>query len=63
MPIYHFSHPVVGPLDLHVDRFPIPGTEGQLLIVHHADPGSPTERALRRLSELAEASGPTRSMS
>jgi hypothetical protein len=31
----------------------ISGAEGQLLIVHHADPGGPAERALTLLAGIA----------
>jgi len=47
-----FNHPLVGAFGLHIERLTIAGTDGQTLIVHHADPGSPSERALQRLREL-----------
>jgi hypothetical protein len=37
----------------------VTSAEGQLLIVHHADPGSPSERALTLLAGIA-AGGPRR---
>lgn len=47
-----FNHPIVGPLDLKPERLAIVGTEGQVLIVYHAEAGSPSERALTRLAAL-----------
>jgi transcriptional regulator with XRE-family HTH domain len=47
-----FNHPVVGPLELQPERLAIIGSEGQVLIVRHADPGSPSERALARLAGM-----------
>ena len=47
-----FDHPLVGPLELQPERLAILGTEGQLLIVCHAEPGSPSERALLRLAGM-----------
>lgn len=48
-----FDHPLVGTLELQPERLAILGTEGQLLIVCHAEPGSPSERALLRLARIA----------
>jgi transcriptional regulator with XRE-family HTH domain len=45
-------HPEVGELDLHYENLQIAGTDGQTLIVYHADPGSPTAQALALLSTL-----------
>jgi hypothetical protein len=44
----------VGAFTVAVERFGIIGAEGQLLIVHHADPGSPSERALSILAGMAD---------
>ena len=57
-PAYTFNHPLVGLISVNVERFAIISAEGQLLIVHHADPGSPSEAALARLADLARASLP-----
>ena len=46
-------HPQVGKLDLHYENLQIAGTEGQTLIVYHADPGSRTAQALVLLATLA----------
>jgi hypothetical protein len=50
---HSFNHPLVGPLELKPERLSIIGTEGQVLIVHHAEPGSPSERALHLLARIA----------
>jgi transcriptional regulator with XRE-family HTH domain len=50
---HNFNHPLVGPLELKPERLAIIGTEGQVLIVHHAEPGSPSERALSLLAAMA----------
>jgi len=57
-PAYTFNHPLVGLIRVNVERFGIISAEGQLLILHHADPGSPSERALLRLADLTAASVP-----
>ncbi|MFF4766659.1 helix-turn-helix domain-containing protein [Streptomyces sp. NPDC001255] len=51
------THPVVGPLTLTYQRFAVPAHPGILLVVHSAEPGSPSERALDRL--LADTGTPT----
>ena len=50
--IYSFNHPLVGPLELKPERFAIIGTNAQVLVVHHAEPGSPSERALKLLAAM-----------
>jgi transcriptional regulator with XRE-family HTH domain len=56
-------HPQVGELDLHYENLQIAGTDGQTLIVHHADPASPTAQALALLATLtadhSQGSAPT----
>jgi transcriptional regulator with XRE-family HTH domain len=47
-----FVHPLVGPLDLRYETFGVNGADGQLLIVYHAEPGSPSARALALLSSM-----------
>jgi len=44
--VFGYNHPLVGPLVLRPERFAIIGTDGQVLVVHHAEPGSDSERAL-----------------
>ena len=53
LPTRTINHPVVGPIELLTETLAITATEGQVLIVYHAEPGSPSERALSRLSVLA----------
>ncbi len=44
--VFGYNHPLVGPIVLRPERFAIIGTDGQVLVVHHAEPGSDSERAL-----------------
>ncbi|MCW2986286.1 MAG: family transcriptional regulator [Conexibacter sp.] len=58
-----FVHPLVGPLDLRYETFAVNGADGQLLIVYHAEPGSPSADGLALLSsmvagEVSRPSGP-----
>jgi transcriptional regulator with XRE-family HTH domain len=46
-------HPLVGPIDLQTETLAITATEGQFLIIYHAEPGSPSEQALTRLACMA----------
>ncbi|GAB7184466.1 helix-turn-helix transcriptional regulator [Kitasatospora sp. Ki12] len=48
-------HPVFGELELAYETFRAPGDSHHLLVVYTAEPGSPAERALRRLAGAAEA--------
>ena len=44
-------HPVVGDLDLRYEKLTVgEGGSGQVVVIYHADPGSPSERNLARLS-------------
>lgn len=43
---FGLNHPLVGPLTLKPERFAIIGTDAQVLVVQHAEPDSPSERAL-----------------
>ena len=54
----HLYHPQVGELELHYENLQIAGTDGQTLIVYHADPGSPTAQALALLAALAVEHAP-----
>ncbi|GAA2575524.1 helix-turn-helix transcriptional regulator [Winogradskya consettensis] len=47
-----YRHPLVGPLELHHENFALPGESSMELLVLSADPGSPTEDALRLLAGL-----------
>jgi transcriptional regulator with XRE-family HTH domain len=46
-------HPVVGDLDLAFDSFPVPADPSQSLLIYTAEPGSPTQYALRLLASWA----------
>lgn len=48
-----FLHPMVGELTLGYETFAVNGADGQLLIVYHAEPGSPSEHALKLLGSAA----------
>jgi transcriptional regulator with XRE-family HTH domain len=52
-----FNHEIVGPIELKPERLAIVGTNGQMLIVRHAEPESPSEHALEHLASIA-ARGP-----
>ncbi len=43
-------HPVVGDLELFHEKLAVTGTDGHLLVIHHAAPGSPSAAALERLA-------------
>jgi transcriptional regulator with XRE-family HTH domain len=43
-------HPVAGELSLNREKLPVGGTNGQLLVIYHAEPGSDSARALERLA-------------
>ncbi|NYI07864.1 helix-turn-helix transcriptional regulator [Allostreptomyces psammosilenae] len=49
--VYH--HPVVGAMELTVELMALPNDEGQRVAVFNAEPGSPSEAALRLLARLA----------
>jgi transcriptional regulator with XRE-family HTH domain len=53
LPSRTINHPFVGPIRLLTETLAITGTEGQHLIIYHAEPGSPSDRALARLSNMA----------
>jgi len=54
--ISHLDHPQVGPLELRYEKLAVVGTEGQVLVVYHAEPGSASEQGLALLSGLAGGS-------
>lgn len=57
--LYH--HPVVGDLTLDFEIFSPAGDEDQLVTLHTAEPGSPSERGLHQLARrVTEASCPLR---
>jgi transcriptional regulator with XRE-family HTH domain len=47
--VKHFRHPLVGAMELSFENLVLPGTEGQHVIAYTAEPGSPSEAALRLL--------------
>lgn len=49
-------HPIVGDLELDYESFGVNGADGQMLIVYHAVPGSPSARALALLSSMTAVS-------
>jgi hypothetical protein len=48
-------HPLVGELELFHEKLAVTGTDGHLLVIHHAEPGSASERALERLARTLPA--------
>ncbi|HEX4093303.1 MAG TPA: helix-turn-helix transcriptional regulator [Trebonia sp.] len=54
------NHPQAGPLELWREKLPIGGSDGQLLVMYHAEPGSESAGALERLAagSGADLSGP-----
>ncbi len=48
-------HPEVGALDLRLEKLPIADSDGQLLVIYHAESGSPSATALARLAEVPAA--------
>ena len=47
-----FVHPMVGELTLSFETFKVNGAAGQTLLVYHAEPGSPSARALALLGSM-----------
>ncbi|GAA2326438.1 helix-turn-helix transcriptional regulator [Dactylosporangium salmoneum] len=47
------EHPQVGPLELRREKLTIGDSGGQLLVVYHAEPGSPSAQALALLGALS----------
>jgi transcriptional regulator with XRE-family HTH domain len=52
-----FDHPIVGPLELRIERLALLEATRQILVVCHAEPGSPSARALIRLAKPAARPG------
>jgi hypothetical protein len=55
--VTHIEHPFVGPLELRREPLPLPDTDGQMLVVYHAVPGSPSAQALSLLSSATAHAG------
>ena len=51
--VKQLRHPLVGTMDLSFENLVIPGSSGQRLIAYTAEPGSPSEAALRLLGSLS----------
>ncbi|CAM3531048.1 hypothetical protein NOGI109294_01275 [Nocardiopsis gilva] len=50
-------HPVVGELSLYFEKMLLPTDPGQMLVTYAAEPGSPSEAALRLLAGADRRSG------
>ena len=57
--VSRWLHPEVGELELRHEKFLVTGAEGQIMIMYHAEPGSPSQLALRRLADISRRSGST----
>jgi transcriptional regulator with XRE-family HTH domain len=53
--VKRFHHPVVGDLELAFESFPLAADPGQSLLTYTAEPGSPSQDALRLLASWAAA--------
>ncbi len=53
--VSRIDHPLVGRLELSYEKLPIPDADRQTLAIYHAEPGSPTARALTLLATTASA--------
>jgi transcriptional regulator with XRE-family HTH domain len=51
--VSRLHHPDVGDLDLYREKLAVTGTDDQLLVIYHAEPGSPSARSLGLLGSLA----------
>ncbi|WP_309074468.1 helix-turn-helix transcriptional regulator [Paenarthrobacter sp.] len=52
-------HPVVGDIELFHEKLSVAGTDGHLLVIHHAEPGSSSEAALQKLANTLAKEGLT----
>ncbi|WP_232788874.1 helix-turn-helix transcriptional regulator [Streptomyces odonnellii] len=48
--VKQLRHPLVGPLTLSFEGMSLPDDDEQVLVVYHAEPGSPSDEALRLLA-------------
>jgi transcriptional regulator with XRE-family HTH domain len=53
-------HPAVGALELHREKLIVAGTENQILVIYHADPGTASAQALALLGTIAASFDPCR---
>jgi hypothetical protein len=51
--VSQLEHPQVGRLELRYEKLTISGGGGQLLVVYHAEPGTPSVEGLRLLATIA----------
>ncbi|MFI9719400.1 helix-turn-helix domain-containing protein [Streptomyces sp. NPDC052396] len=58
--VKEFHHPLVGPMLLSFQMLRLPGSGGQGLLAYSAEPGSPSEAALRLLGSLLRTSAEER---
>jgi transcriptional regulator with XRE-family HTH domain len=58
IPSRTWRHPLVGRIELMAETLAITDAAGQFLVITHAEPGSPSERALTRLSGIAAGEHP-----
>jgi hypothetical protein len=49
----HLHHPQVGDLTLSREKLAVSGADGQLLVLYHAQPGTPSAEKLALLASLA----------
>ncbi|MFE7125252.1 helix-turn-helix domain-containing protein [Streptomyces sp. NPDC057617] len=48
--VKRLHHPLVGPLTLSYEGMSLPDDDEQILVIYHAEPGSPSDEALRLLA-------------
>ncbi len=48
-----FMHPRIGRFDLRFEKLSLPDTDGQILVIYHAEAGSASAQALARLAANA----------
>ncbi|WP_245746466.1 helix-turn-helix transcriptional regulator [Nocardia altamirensis] len=56
--VKRFANPMVGEFTLSYETFAVNGAPGQMLIAYHAEPGSPSERALTLLGSMIATGDP-----
>ena len=57
--VKHFHHPVVGTVELSFEAMDLPADPGLTITAYTAEPGSPSEDALRLLASWAATAAPT----
>ncbi|MDO8213520.1 helix-turn-helix domain-containing protein [Conexibacter sp. CPCC 206217] len=51
--VRRLQHPQVGALELHYEKLAVTGSDGQTIVVYHADPGSASAQGLALLASIA----------